>query len=37
MISIKVPMQLKGEIIQESVAENKIEIGWEIWKILQKM
>ena len=37
MISIKVLMQLKGEIIQESVAENKIEIGWEIWKILQNM
>ena len=30
-------MHLKEEIIQKSVAENKIEIGWEIWKILQKM
>ena len=37
MISIKALMLLRVEIIQESVAENKIEIGWEIWKILQKM
>ena len=37
MVSIKTFMQSKGEIIQESVAENKIEFGWKIRKILQKM
>ena len=29
-------MQLNGEVIQESVAENKIKFGWEMRKLLQK-
>ena len=37
MVSIKNVMHLNGEMIQKSVAENKIEFGWEIRKLLQNI
>ena len=37
MVNIKNLMQLNGYFIQKSVAENKIEFGWEIRKLLQNI
>ena len=37
MVSIQNVMQTNGEMIQKSVAKNKIEFVWEIRKLLQNI